>query len=236
MDRYPLKNSFTRQFRDNPILHSDAEAMRWHNLLFQTFDTNLPDIHSLGQLLAPQLHNGAIVHRLQDKLTNHDIPDFGRLHALVEKIIGELAAQDKAEPYTTLYYNHLTGLLHSFRALIDAFSVNGLQIVTSLSSTYFTPENNLPVNGEAVSDVYSVVEDHLYQIMEYFQHFDLLLQKEAASFDKNARVQVKSYVTHYLDTILHRTEQLISNTDSTLKMLHAWKTALETREAQELYN
>lgn len=236
MERYSFNNSFAMQFRENPILHSGPGAMRCHDLLFQTFDANLSDIHSLGQLLAPQLHNGAIVHRLQEKLANQDIPGTGRLHALVLEIIGELALQDKAEPYISTYYSHLTGLLRSFLALIDTFSVNGLQKVTSLSSTYFTAGNISPVNGEAVNDVYSVVEDQLYQIMEYFQLFDLLIQKEAGSAEKNARVQVRSYVTHSLDTILHRTEQLISHTDSTLKLLHAWKTALETREMQELYN
>lgn len=123
-------------------------------------------------------------------------------------------------------------LLHSFLDLIDAFTVHGLQRIARSS----TAVNSLPENSEEVSSVYNVTEDYQYQIMEYFQHFELLLAKESASTENNARVLVKSYVAHYLDTILHHTEQLINNTDSTLEMLHGWETVLQNREEQELYN
>lgn len=232
MGRYPLSSGFTRQFQQEPTCHFDVAAIPCQHLLFKTFGCNETDIRSFCQWLAPQLHDEAIIHGLQDKLANHDIPDVQRLYAFVQETSQELAAQAKAEPYTARYCNHLITLLHSFLDLIDAFTVHGLQRIARSR----TAVNSLPENSEGVSSVYNVTEDYQYQIMEYFQHFELLLAKELASTENNARVLVKSYVAHYLDTILHHTEQLISNTDSTLEMLHGWETVLQNREEQELYN
>ena len=236
MGHYPLNNSFTRQFREEPVLHFNGEAMQSNHLLFQMFGTSKTDTQSLSQWLAPRLHDEAIIYHLQDKLTKDDMPGTERLYAFVQETSRELADQAQAEPYTAHYYDHLIALLRSFLDLIDAFTMNGLQLISGPSTASFTAEDNRPANSEAVSNVYSIIEDYMYQIMEYFQHFDMLLQKESDSTENNARVLVRSYVAHYLDTILHHMEQLISNTDSTLEMLHAWETALQNREEQELYN
>lgn len=236
MGRYPLSSSFTRQFRQEPAFHLDVEEVPCQHLLFKTFGRNETDIHSFSQWLAPQLHDEAIIHDLHDKLANHDIPETQRLYAFVQETSQKLVAQAKAEPYTAHYYIHLVSLLRSFMDLIDAFRMHGLQIIASPSTACSTATNNLPENSEAVGSLYSVMEDYQYQIMEYYQHFDLLLTKESADTENNGRVLVMSYVAHYLDTILHHTEKLISNTDSILEMLHSWEAAMQNREEQELYN
>lgn len=236
MGRNTLNSHFTRQFRQEQAIHFGAEAMPCHHLLFQTFGSNNTDIRAFSNLLAPQLHDAAIFHGLQAKLTTHDIPDAERLYAFVQETSRKLTAQVKAEPYTSTYYNHLITLLHSFLDLIHSFTTNGLQMIACPATGSFADDIHLPANSEAVSDMYNVIEDYMYQIMDYFQHLDMLLQKESASPENNARIQVKSYVAHYLDTIIHHTEKLISNTDSTLEQLHDWETIQQNREEQELYN
>ncbi|NII27578.1 hypothetical protein HB364_21020 [Pseudoflavitalea sp. X16] len=236
MGRYLLSSGFTRQFQQESTCHFDVAAIPCQHLLVKTFGHNETDIRSFSQWLAPQLHDEAIIQGLQDKLANHDIPATQRLYAFVQETSQELAAQAKAEPYTAHYYNHLITLLHSFLDLIDAFTMHGLQMIACSTTVCSTAVNSQPENSEWVSKVYNVMEDYQYQIMEYFQHFELLLTKESAGTENNSRVLVKSYVAHYLDTILHHTEQLINNTDSILEMLHGWETALQNREEQELYN
>ena len=236
MGCYPLTSGFTRQFQQEPAFHFDIEAIPCQHLLFKAFGCNETDIRSFSQWLAPQLHDQAIIRGLQDKLANHDIPDTQRLYELIQEISQELAAQAKAEPYTAHYYKHLITLLHSFLDLIDAFTMHGLQMITCSATGCSNVVNSLPENSEGVSNLYNITEDYQYQIMEYFQHFDLLFTKESAGDENNGRVLVKSYVAHYLDTILRHTEQLISNTDSTLEMLYDWETALQSREEQALYN
>ena len=234
MGRYPLNSSFTRQFRQEENIHFGAEAIPHCQLVFNTFGLPETEIRCLSNWLAPQLHDETIIHNLQDKLTNHDIPDAQRLYSFIQETNRELVAQAMEQPYPSNYYNHLITLLHSYLDLIDAFTRNGIQMISS--SGYFTSDNSLSAGGEAVSNPYCIIEDYMYQIMEYFQHLDMLLQKESMPVENNARLLVKSYVAHYLETIMHHTEQVLSNTDSTLEMLHTWETTLLNREEQELYN
>lgn len=236
MELHPLSSSFTRQFQQDENVQFGAEAIPCRRLLFKTINISGEEVHRLSYWLAPQLHDEVIMQNLQDKLAMQDVPGINCLSAFIQKTRRQLVAQTEAEPYTSHYYSHLIRLFDSFLFLIEDFNQHGIAMLSDLCSEYFNTENKVPANAEAAGIAYCIVEDFMYQIMEYFQQFDGLLQQESAPSDHKARLLVKSYVAQYLETMILHTENLLRNTDETLDKIRAWQSALQNREDQVLYN
>ena len=236
MNSFPFDSSFAKQFRQDYTVHFNAEGIPYHNLIFRTFGITETEIPSLSELLIPQLDDENIIHRLLVKVTNNDMPNAERLHRFAKETINELLAYANTELYTSSYYSHIIEILHSFLDLVQEFETKGLQVLCTKLTEYFTNEINLPAGSDEASNLYSIMEDYMYRIGEYFQHFHLLLQNESESNENKARVLVMSQVAYYLDTIFTLTEKLISNTGSALDLICAWETALLHRDEQELYN
>ena len=194
MSRHPLTSSFTRQFQQEENVHFGAEAVPCRRLLFKTVRISEREVRRLGNWLAPQLHDEVIMQNLRDKLVMLDVPGVNCLSAFIQRTSRQLDAQASAESYTSHYYSHLIKLFDNFLFLIEDFNQHGMAMIGSLCTEYFNAENKIPANSEAAGIAHCIVEDFLYQIMEYFQQFDMLLQKESASEENNGRLLVKSYV------------------------------------------
>jgi hypothetical protein len=240
MPSNPFKNSFTKQFRPDPIIYSCGTETCYQNLVFRTLGINEKEVFTLGKSLAPQLNDNALIHRMMVKVINTNAPHIERLTGFVQQVKEELSANACAEPYTARYYQMLTEVLTTFDELVNDFQQNGNQLLCDKLTECFTGEinanNNEPACSDAVKNLYTLTEDYLYQIGEYFEYFHMLLQKESEANTDDSRVQVMTYVAYYLDTLITCTEKLIINTESTLDMLSEWQTTLDTRERQELFN
>lgn len=236
MDRYPLTSSFARQFQQEESLHFAGETVPCRRLLFKNIRTTEQELRRIGNWLAPQLHDEVIMQNLRDKLIMLDVPGVNCLSAFIQKTRRDLDAQASAEPYTSHYYSHLIRLFDNFLLLVEDFNQHGVTMIASLCTEYFNAENKIPANAEAAGLAHCIMEDFMYQIMEYFQQFDMLLQKESASQENKGGLLVKSYVSQYLETMILHTENLIRNTDETVEMIRTWETALQAREEQVMYN
>ena len=236
MEHYPLSSSFTRQFQQDEHVEFGGELVSSRRLLFKTIHISDQEVRRLAKWLAPQLHDEALMQNLQDKLVMLDIPRVHSLATFIQRTSRDLIAQANAEPYTSHSYSQLISLFDKFLLLIEDFIQHVIAMVASLCSEYFNAENKIAANAEAAGIAHCVVEDFMYRFMEYFQQFDMLLQKETALEENKGNLLVRSYVAQYLETMILHTESLIRNTDETLDMIRTWQTALQMREEQGLYN
>lgn len=236
MQKHDLNKGFMQQFRQERIEYPCVVEQQYEDLLFRQFAGTENEVPFLGKWFTDTIEDHSAARRIIAHLEKEIIPLSRRLSNFLKGMTMTFTAYMYKEPYTASYYHTLLGALRPFSQLVEIHTAKSYpgMLQAFRSSLPGNRKENDDCRSEDLSHVETLIEILLSEVHEYYDHFNLFLQRENAN--DNHRVQATTQIEQYLLKLLYFMEQVLLRIDTLKVDLEHWERQLATLELQELYN
>lgn len=237
MQKHDLNKGLMQQFRQERIEYPCVVEQQYEDLLFRQFAGTENEVRFLGKWFTETIEDHSTALGIIAQLEKEIIPLSRRLSNFLRGMTMTFTAYAYKEPYTASYYHNLLDALRPFSQLVEihtAKSYPGMLQAFRSSLPGNRKQENDDWRSEDLCHVETIIEILLSEVYEYYDHFNLFLQRESAN--DNNRVQATTQIEQYLLKLLYLMEQVLLRIDTLKVDLAHWERQLATLELQELYN